>query len=203
MLTNQVTVRARKRANKKRLSRRSKRFIEQDFVQFCGGPICSSDAGGTTGFPPSIFISRNFLPDVVVPHAGGPGRWLPAEWKEPFMGDITGLAAVVMVFSIPIVGIAVYGYYRVSKLRTEERLAALARGVNVPMEPELSQAARSRRAGILLVSAAIGYVITFALIARVEPDAWVAASFGAIPFTVGLGFFLDSTLVRRDLKAAA
>ncbi len=109
------------------------------------------------------------------------------------MGDITGLAAVVMLFSIPIVGIAVYGYYRVSKLRTEERLAALARGVNVPMEPELSQAARSRRAGILLVSAAIGYVITFALIARVEPDAWVAASFGAIPFTVGLGFFLDST----------
>lgn len=119
------------------------------------------------------------------------------------MGDITGLAAVVMVFSIPIVGIAVYGYYRVSKLRTEERLAALARGVNVPMEPELSQAARSRRAGILLVSAAVGYVITFTLIARVEPDAWVAASFGAIPFTVGLGFFLDSTLVRRDLKASA
>ena len=123
--------------------------------------------------------------------------------KEQFMGDITGLAAVVMLFSIPIVAIAFYGYYRVSKLRTEERLAALARGVNVPMEPELSQAARSRRSGILLVAAAIGYVITFALIARVEPDAWVAAAFGAIPFTLGLGFFLDSTLVRRDLKAAA
>jgi hypothetical protein len=120
-----------------------------------------------------------------------------------YMGDLTGLAAVVMLFSIPIVGIAVYGYYRVSKLRTEERLAALARGVNVPMEPELSQAARSRRAGILLISAAIGYVITFALIGRVEPDAWVAASFGAIPFTLGLGFFIDSSLVRRDLKASA
>jgi hypothetical protein len=119
------------------------------------------------------------------------------------MGDITGLAAVVMLFSIPLVGIVLYGYYRVTKLRTEERMAALARGVNVPMEPELSQAARSRRAGILLVSAAIGYFITFALIARVEPDAWVAASFGAIPFTVGLGFFLDSSLVRRDLKASA
>jgi Domain of unknown function (DUF6249) len=119
------------------------------------------------------------------------------------MGDITGLAAVVMLFSIPLVGIVLYGYYRVAKLRTDERMAALARGVNVPMEPELSQAARSRRAGILLVSAAIGYFITFALIARVEPDAWVAASFGAIPFTVGLGFFLDSSLVRRDLRASA
>jgi hypothetical protein len=118
------------------------------------------------------------------------------------MGDITGLAAIVMVFSIPITAIGTYGYYRVSKLRTEERLAALARGVNVPMEPELSQTARSRRAGILLVSAALGYVITFALIGRVEPDAWLAASFGAIPFTIGLGFFLDSSLVRRDLKAS-
>jgi hypothetical protein len=69
------------------------------------------------------------------------------------------------------------------------------------MEPELSQAARSRRAGILLVSAALGYTITFALIARVEPDAWVAASFGVIPFAIGLGFFLDSALVRRDARA--
>jgi hypothetical protein len=119
------------------------------------------------------------------------------------MNDLTGLAAVVMFFSVPLVAMVMYGWYRVSKLRSEERMAALARGVNVPMEPELSHVARSRRAGILLVAAAIGYVITFALIARVEPDAWVAASFGAIPFTVGLGFFLDSSLVRRDLKGAA
>ena len=119
------------------------------------------------------------------------------------MGDIVGLAAVVMLFSIPITAIAMYGWYRVSKLRTEERLAALARGVPVPMEPELTQTARSRRAGILLVAGAIGYVTTFALIGRVEPDAWVAASFGAIPFTLGLGFFLDSSLVRRDMRASS
>jgi len=71
----------------------------------------------------------------------------------------------------------------------------------VPMEPELSQVARSRRSGILLVSAALGYSLTFALIARVEPDAWVAASFGVIPFAIGLGFFVDSALVRRDARA--
>jgi cadmium resistance protein CadD (predicted permease) len=80
-------------------------------------------------------------------------------------------------------------------------MAAIARGVNVPMEPELSQVARSRRSGILLVSAALGYSLTFALIARVEPDAWVAASFGVIPFAIGLGFFVDSALVRRDARA--
>jgi hypothetical protein len=114
-------------------------------------------------------------------------------------GNLVGLVAVIMIFGIPMAGM--YTYYRVRKLRTEERLAAIARGVAVPMEPELSQAARSRRAGILLVSAALGYTITFALIARVEADAWIAASFGVLPFAIGLGFFLDSALVRRDARA--
>jgi hypothetical protein len=115
-------------------------------------------------------------------------------------GNIVGLVAVIMVFGIPIA--AMYTYYRVRKLRTEERLAAIARGVSVPMEPELSQAARTRRFGILLVSGAVGYTIAFALIARAEPDAWIAAAFGVIPFAVGVGCFLDSTLVRRDLHTS-
>jgi len=33
-----------------------------------------------------------------------------------------------------------YTYYRVRRLRTEERLAAIARGANVAMEPDLSEA---------------------------------------------------------------
>jgi len=114
-------------------------------------------------------------------------------------GNIVGFAAVVMIFGIPMA--ALYTYFRVRKLRTEERLAAIARGVSIPMEPELSQAARSRRAGILLTSAAIGYTIAFALVARTEPDAWVAAAFGVIPLAIGLGFFLDSSLIRRDARA--
>lgn len=115
-------------------------------------------------------------------------------------GDLIGLVAVIMVLGIPIA--AMYTFYRVRKLHTEERLAAIARGANVPMQPELSEAARSRRAGILLVSAAVGYIITFALISRVEYDAWVAGAFGAIPLAVGLGFFLDAVLIRRDLRAS-
>ncbi len=114
-------------------------------------------------------------------------------------GDITGLVAVIMIFGIPIA--AMYTYYRVRKLRTDERLAALARGVNVPMQPELSEAARSRRAGILLVAGAVGYIATFAVIARIEPEAWMAAAFGIIPLTIGVGYFLDSALIRRDLRA--
>jgi hypothetical protein len=114
-------------------------------------------------------------------------------------GNLVGLVAVIMVFGIPIA--AMYTFYHVRKLRTDERLAAIARGVNVPMQPELSEAARSRRSGILLVAGAVGYMITFSLIARTEPDAWVAVAFGIIPLSVGLGFFLDSALIRRDLHA--
>ena len=79
------------------------------------------------------------------------------------MNDLTGMVAIVMFFGLPIAAIGMYTYFRVRKLSSEERMAALARGVNVPMEPELSQAARSRRAGILLTAAAIGYIITFLL----------------------------------------
>jgi len=117
------------------------------------------------------------------------------------MGEnLIGFAAVVLTCSIP--AIAMYTYYAVRKVRadSEVRLAALARGVSVPIEPELSQVARSRRAGILSVFGSLGYMLTFALIARTEPDAWMVAKLGIIPFAIGLGFFLDSTLVKRDLK---
>jgi hypothetical protein len=118
------------------------------------------------------------------------------------MDGITGLAAVVMLFGMPVAILGMYTFYRVRKLRTDERLAAMQRGVSVPMEPELSETARSRRSGILLIAGAIGWMLTFSIIARVEPDAMMAAAFGAIPFTLGLGYFLDSTLIRRDAKAS-
>jgi len=118
------------------------------------------------------------------------------------MDGLTGLVAVIMIFGMPTAILAMYTFYRVRKLRTEERMAAIARGVTVPIEPDLSETARSRRSGILLVAGAIGYMLTFTLIARVEPDAWVAAAFGAIPLALGLGFFLDSALIRRDAKVS-
>jgi hypothetical protein len=114
-------------------------------------------------------------------------------------GNIVGLAAVIMALGIPMA--AMYTFFRVRKLRSEERLAAIARGVDVPMQPELSEGARSRRSGILLVAGAIGYIVTFALIGRHEPDAMTAATLGVIPLAIGLGFFIDHALIRRDARA--
>jgi hypothetical protein len=117
-------------------------------------------------------------------------------------GDVIGLVAVVLTCGIPVA--MMYTYYRVRKLRTEERLAALARGAEIPMEPELSQYARSRRAGILLVSGGLGFFVMFAVIARAvgEPQTMAAAAFGILPLAVGLGYFVDAALIRRDLRAS-
>lgn len=117
-------------------------------------------------------------------------------------GELIGLVAVVLTCGIPLAGL--YTYYRVRKLRTEERMAAIARGASVPMEPELSQFARSRRSGILLVSAGLGFFLMFASIARFanEPETMIAASFGILPLVVGLGYFVDATLIHRDMKVS-
>src|SRR5258707_13166945 len=85
---------------------------------------------------------------------------------ETMDGNFVGLAAVVMVLGIPMA--AMYTFFRVRKLRSEERLAAIARGIEVPMEPELSEAARSRRARNPLVAAAPGAIATFRLIGHRE-----------------------------------
>jgi hypothetical protein len=135
------------------------------------------------------------MPDTALRRAGAGSKA-----QEAFMdGNFVGLVAVIMIFGIPMA--AMYTFFRVRRLRSEERLAAIARGVEVPMQPELSEAARSRRSGILLVAGAIGYIVTFVLIGRVEPDATIAATFGVIPLAIGLGFFVDHALIRRDARA--
>jgi Domain of unknown function (DUF6249) len=116
--------------------------------------------------------------------------------------DLIGLAAVVLTCGFPVA--ILYTYYRVRKLRSEERLAALARGAEIPMEPEISHYARSRKAAILLVSGGVGWIVMFAMISRIvgDPETLVGSAMGVLPLAVGLGYFVDATLVRRDLKAS-
>lgn len=147
---------------------------------------------------PRTFLRHRALTQV--PHHTAPRR----RKKEHTMdGSVIGLVAVIMSLGIPLG--AMYTFYRVRQLRSQERLAAIARGANLPIIAELSENARSRRAGILLVSAAIGYILAFALVAQIErePDTLVAAAFGLIPLAIGIGYFLDATLIRRDLHTSS
>jgi hypothetical protein len=116
--------------------------------------------------------------------------------------NIIGFAAVVLALGFPISIVWAWAWQRGRKFRTEERLAAIARGMNVPFEADLAHPLVSRRAGILLVSAAIGYVVTFAMLSRWEPDAMEAATLGFVPFAIGVGFFVDAYMIRRDLRTS-
>ncbi len=46
-------------------------------------------------------------------------------------------------------------------------------------------------------------MIMFAVIARVvsEPETMAAAAFGILPLAVGIGSFVDASLLHRDIKA--
>jgi len=147
-----------------------------------------------------VVEKQELSPEMVRIHRQNAGIVNPA--KESTMdNNIIGLVAVTLFFGVPLA--AMYTYYRVRKLRTEERLAAIARGANIPMEPDLSEAARSRRWGILLASVSIGYMVMMAIIARFEPDAWPGAAVGVVPLAAAIGFLIDFALIRRDLKAAS
>jgi hypothetical protein len=56
----------------------------------------------------------------------------------------------------------------------------------------------------LLVSGALGYIMSFGLIAQVQGDRdiWTVAAFGIIPLAVGIGYFLDWSMIRRDARAS-
>ncbi len=118
------------------------------------------------------------------------------------MGDVSGglIALVAVILSLGIPMAAMYMYFRVKKLRSDERQAAIARGVSVPFEQEVAPAARSRKSAILLISGALGFMACFAIIGGVEhePDTWVVSAFGLIPLCVGIGYFIDFTLSSRE-----
>jgi hypothetical protein len=116
-------------------------------------------------------------------------------------GEMIGFTAVLLTCGIPVA--AIYAWYRVRKLRSEERLAAIAKGVEVPPEPVLPHYAKSRRAGILLVAASIGYSAMLLLISRFEPEAAEGAAVGILPAAIGIGCFIDAFLLRREMHTAA
>ena len=46
-------------------------------------------------------------------------------------------------------------------------------------------------------------MMAFGMIAQIEhdPEVWVPAAFAIIPLAVGIGYFLDYSLIRRDASA--
>jgi len=129
-------------------------------------------------------------------------------FDSPFIIPVAALAMVLGI--IIVVNIA---SYHTRKLKSEERMAAIAKGI--PLPPDLEQipdqsptftpwqrARGLRTGGIVCVSVGIGMALfSFALTWIVqEHDVLAVAAAGLIPFAIGVGLLVDYSLRARSLR---
>jgi hypothetical protein len=104
------------------------------------------------------------------------------------------------------------GAYK-QRLKTEQRLAMLARGMSAgDIERVLSAEGKSakdplqglastRRTAIVLISTGVGVMLSFLVLAWIVNDHEVLSggAFGLIPLSIGVGFFIDYMMQKREL----
>jgi hypothetical protein len=131
---------------------------------------------------------------------------------SPFVIPVAGcLVAVVAIVS----GIWLDAQKR--RLKSEERMAMLARGVPLAEiekmlgagneeKPSVKDPLRSlgnaRRTGIVLVSVGAGLILFFLVLTAIlhVREVLSGAAAGLIPLAIGVGFFIDYNLQKRELS---
>jgi Domain of unknown function (DUF6249) len=128
-------------------------------------------------------------------------------------------------FIVPVAGCAVGAVAIVSGIwfeaqqrrnKAEQRMAMIARGVPIPeierllgsgdeekrVRDPLRSLGNARRAGIVLVSLGAGLVLFFAVLSVVVQvrEVLAGAAAGLIPLAIGIGFFVDYNLQKRELS---
>jgi len=128
-------------------------------------------------------------------------------------------------FIVPVAGCAVGAVAIVSGIwfeaqqrrnKAEQRMAMIARGVPIAeierllgsgdeekrVRDPLRSLGNARRAGIVLVSLGVGLVLFFAALSVVVHvrEVLAGAAAGLIPLAIGIGFFVDYNLQKRELS---
>ncbi|HTZ58854.1 MAG TPA: hypothetical protein VMB49_12180 [Acidobacteriaceae bacterium] len=131
---------------------------------------------------------------------------------SPFLIPLGALLVAIVAIVAGVMGEA----HRV-RLRAEQRLAMVARGMSVddidrllgkrsddakPVRDPLRSLANTRRAANLLISSGAGLVLFFAVLSWVigEHDVLAGAAVGLIPLTIGVGLVIDYQMQKRDLS---
>ncbi len=127
---------------------------------------------------------------------------------------IVPVAAFAMVLGIVIV--ANISNYHNRRLKSEERMAAIAKGIPLPPDPEtdlVAMAGRTafidrpqnarglRTGGIVLISVGVGMILFAYFLAWIvqEHDVLAVAAAGLIPLAVGVGLLVDYGLRIRGV----
>lgn len=131
-------------------------------------------------------------------------------WNSPFSVPV---AVFAMILGIVIV-VNIYNYH-VRKLKSEERMAAIAKGLPLPPETDLDYAGRGERnggsamtarglrtGGIICVSVGVGLALFSFFLTWIvqEHDVLAVAAAGLIPLAVGVGLLIDYALRTRSDK---
>jgi hypothetical protein len=128
---------------------------------------------------------------------------------SPFMIPLGAFVVGIVAIVSGVVG----GAYR-QRLKTEQRLAMLARGMSAgdiekvlgaegrAAKDPLQALASTRRTAIVLISTGVGLMLSFLVLAWIvnEHEVLSGGAFGLIPLSIGVGFFIDYTLQKRDLS---
>lgn len=89
-------------------------------------------------------------------------------------------------------------------LRVEEieRLLGTREEGDRPARDPVRSLANARRAGILLVSTGLGIMLFFLVLTIIlhERDVLSGGAAGLIPFAIGVGFFIDYGLQKREMS---
>ena len=127
---------------------------------------------------------------------------------SPFMVPLGAFLVGIIAIIAGVTG----GAYK-QRLKTEQRLAMLARGMSAAdIEKVLSAEGKSakdplqglastRRTAIVLISTGIGVMLSFIVLAWIVNDHEVLSggAFGLIPLSIGVGFFIDYMMQKREL----
>jgi hypothetical protein len=127
-----------------------------------------------------------------------------------FSPFIIPVAAFAMVLGIVIANNI--SNYHTRKLQSEERMAAIAKGLPIPEPPpaepvavvdQRKRARGLRTGGIVCVAVGVGLALfSFALTWIVqEHDVLSVAAAGLIPLAIGIGLLVDYAFQMRDLNA--
>jgi hypothetical protein len=125
----------------------------------------------------------------------------------PVAGCVVGIVAIIA-------GIWLDAQKR--RLKSEERVAMISRGVPIaeierligvgeekpPVKDPLRSLSNARRTAIVLVSVGMGLMLFFVILSYIvqERDVLAGAAAGLIPFAIGVGFFVDYNLQKRELS---
>jgi hypothetical protein len=131
---------------------------------------------------------------------------------SPFVIPVAGISvAIVAIIS----GIWLDGHKR--RLKSEERIAMISRGVPLadiekllgtgdeekpPVKDPLRSLGNARRTGIVLVSVGAGLILFFVVLTAIlhVREVLSGAAAGLIPLAIGIGFFIDYHLQKRELS---